>query len=61
MLMHGAFADASCWNGVIELLQAKDLQVTAPPNPLRGIAADAAYIAAVLEQIEGPVLAVGHS
>jgi pimeloyl-ACP methyl ester carboxylesterase len=61
MLVHGAFADASCWNGVIELLQAKDLQVTAPSNPLRGIAADAAYIAAVLEQIEGPVLAVGHS
>jgi pimeloyl-ACP methyl ester carboxylesterase len=61
MLVHGAFADASSWNGVIELLQAKDLQVTAPPNPLRGIAADAAYIAAVLEQIEGPVLAVGHS
>jgi pimeloyl-ACP methyl ester carboxylesterase len=61
MLVHGAFADASSWNGVIERLQAKGLQVTAPPNPLRGIAADSAYIAAVLEQIEGPVLVVGHS
>jgi pimeloyl-ACP methyl ester carboxylesterase len=37
------------------------VQVTAPPNPLRGIAADSAYMASVIEQIEGPVLAVGHS
>jgi pimeloyl-ACP methyl ester carboxylesterase len=35
--------------------------VTAPPNPLRGISADSAYIASVLEQIDGPVLLVGHS
>jgi pimeloyl-ACP methyl ester carboxylesterase len=61
VLVHGAFADASSWNGVIERLQAKGVQVTAPANPLRGIAADSAYIAAVLEQIEGPVVAVGHS
>jgi pimeloyl-ACP methyl ester carboxylesterase len=61
MLVHGAFADASSWNRVIERLQAKGLQVTAPPNPLRGISTDSAYIAAVLEQIEGPVVAVGHS
>ncbi len=61
VLVHGAFADASSWNGVIERLQAKGVQVTAPANPLRGIAADSAYIAAVIDQIEGPVLAVGHS
>jgi pimeloyl-ACP methyl ester carboxylesterase len=61
VLVHGAFADASSWNGVITRLQAKGVPVTAPPNPLRGIAADSAYIASVLEQIEGPVLAVGHS
>jgi pimeloyl-ACP methyl ester carboxylesterase len=35
--------------------------VTAPPNPLRGIAHDSAYIASFLQQIPGPVLAVGHS
>jgi pimeloyl-ACP methyl ester carboxylesterase len=46
---------------VIGRLQAAGVQVTAPANPLRGIAADSAYIAAVLEQIEGPVIAVGHS
>ncbi len=61
VLVHGAFADASSWNGVAELLQAKGVKVTAPANPLRGIAADSAYIAGVLEQTPGTVLAVGHS
>jgi pimeloyl-ACP methyl ester carboxylesterase len=61
VLVHGAFADASSWNGVIERLQAQGVQVIAPANPLRGIAADSAYLGAVLQQIEGPVVAVGHS
>jgi pimeloyl-ACP methyl ester carboxylesterase len=61
VLVHGAFADASSWNGVISRLQADGVEVTAPPNPLRGIAADSAYIAGVIDQIPGPVLAVGHS
>src|SRR6478672_12087893 len=61
VLVHGAFADASSWNGVITRLQSKGVPVTAPANPLRGITADAAYTAAVFAQIEGPVLAVGHS
>jgi pimeloyl-ACP methyl ester carboxylesterase len=61
VLVHGAFADASGWNGVIERLQAAGMQVAAPPNPLRGIAHDSAYIASFLEQIPGPVLAVAHS
>jgi pimeloyl-ACP methyl ester carboxylesterase len=61
VLVHGAFADASSWNGVITGLQSRGVPVTAPANPLRGITADAAYIASVLAQIEGPVVAVGHS
>jgi pimeloyl-ACP methyl ester carboxylesterase len=61
VLVHGAFADGSSWNGVIERLQALGIQVTAPANPLRGVASDSAYIASVFEQIPGPVLAVGHS
>jgi pimeloyl-ACP methyl ester carboxylesterase len=61
VLVHGAFADASSWNGVIERLQAAGIQVTAPAIPLRGIAHDSAYIASFLNQIPGPVLAVGHS
>jgi len=44
MLVHGAFADASSWNGVIERLQQQGYTVVAPPNPLRGVAADSAYI-----------------
>jgi len=61
VLVHGAFADASSWNGVIERLQARGVQVTAPANPLRGITRDSAYIASVFNQISGAVLAVGHS
>ncbi len=45
VLVHGAFADASSWKGVIERLQAKGVKVTAPANPLRGIAHDFAYTA----------------
>src|ERR671916_2407956 len=61
VLVHGAFADGSSWNEVIERLQAEGVQVTAPPNPLRGISIDSAYINSFLDQIPGPVLAVGHS
>ena len=61
MLVHGAFADASSWNGVIERLQAKGIEVTAPAIPLRGISIDSDYLATVLEETPGPVLAVGHS
>jgi pimeloyl-ACP methyl ester carboxylesterase len=61
VLVHGAFADASSWSGVIERLQAAGVKVTAPPNPLRGVAHDSAYVASFIEQIPGPVLAVGHS
>lgn len=61
VLVHGAFADASSWNGVAELLLQKDYTVIAPANPLRGIAFDSAYIASAVNQIDGPVLLVGHS
>ncbi len=54
VLVHGAFVDASSWNGVVELLQEKGLSVTAPANPLRGIGIDAAYIASVLAQSRAP-------
>ena len=60
-LVHGAFADSSSWNGVVEQLQAVGVAVQAVSNPLRGITADAAYVASVIRQIPGRVLAVGHS
>jgi pimeloyl-ACP methyl ester carboxylesterase len=61
VLVHGAFADSSSWNGVIERLLAKGTTVVAATNPLRGISHDSAYVASVLAQIPGPVLAVAHS
>lgn len=61
VLVHGAFADASHWTPVIKELQARDVPVLAPANPLRGLAVDAAYIASFVNQIHGPVLLVGHS
>jgi pimeloyl-ACP methyl ester carboxylesterase len=61
VLVHGAFADGSSWSGVIERLQARGVEVTAPANPLRGIAADSAYLSAVLAAIDGAVVLVGHS
>jgi pimeloyl-ACP methyl ester carboxylesterase len=61
VLVHGAFADGSSWNGVIERLQAKGVSVTAPANPLRGLSADSAYLEGVLGQLDGPLVVVGHS
>src|SRR3954453_5276081 len=61
VLIHGAFGDASSWRPVFDRLDADGHTVIATPNPLRGVAADAAYVSAVIEQIDGPVVLVGHS
>lgn len=61
VLVHGAFADGSSWAGVIERLQRRGVTTVAVANPLRGITADSAYVASVLAQTPGPVVAVGHS
>jgi len=61
LLVHGAFADGSSWARVIERLQAAGVGVRALANPLRGLAADSAYVASAIDQTPGPVLAVGHS
>jgi pimeloyl-ACP methyl ester carboxylesterase len=61
VLVHGAFADSSGWNDVVRQLRAAGVKVQAVSNPLRGIAADSAYVASALRQVPGPVLAVGHS
>ena len=54
VLVHGGFADASFWAPVIEDLQAHNVPVLAPPNPLRGLAHDAEYVASYVNQIDGP-------
>ncbi|MFI8825642.1 alpha/beta fold hydrolase [Streptomyces sp. NPDC053431] len=61
VLVHGAFADATGWIGVIAELRAGGIPVIAPPNPLRGLTSDAAYLSSVLGQIDGPAVLVGHS
>jgi pimeloyl-ACP methyl ester carboxylesterase len=61
VLVHGAFADSSSWNGVIERLRRQDYPVLAAANPLRGLADDAAYVRSVLESVDGPIVLAGHS
>jgi pimeloyl-ACP methyl ester carboxylesterase len=61
VLVHGAFADATGWSGVIKRLQADGYPVIAPANPLRSLSSDSAYIASVLKQTPGPLVVVGHS
>ncbi|MFF7363277.1 alpha/beta fold hydrolase [Streptomyces sp. NPDC008125] len=61
VLEHGAFADAASWDGVVARLQRAGYPVVAAANPLRGPATDAAYLRSVVENIDGPVVLVGHS
>jgi pimeloyl-ACP methyl ester carboxylesterase len=61
VLVHGAFADSSSWNGVVERLQRRGYPVLAPANPLRGLESDQAYVSAVLKSVTGPIVLVGHS
>jgi pimeloyl-ACP methyl ester carboxylesterase len=61
VLVHGAFADASGWAGVIGRLQQRGYTVIAPANPLRGVAGDAAYLSSVLGTVKGPIVLVAHS
>lgn len=61
VLVHGAFADSSSWNGVITRLQKDGYKAIAIANPLRGVASDARLVSDVLGSINGPVVLVGHS
>jgi pimeloyl-ACP methyl ester carboxylesterase len=61
VLVHGAFADAGSFAAVIPPLLDDGLSVIASASPMRGLLSDAAYIAALVRQIDGPVLLVGHS
>lgn len=61
VLVHGAFADASGFAGVVRELTAQGYRVIAPANPLRGVANDAATVRAAAAAVDGPVVLVGHS
>ncbi|MDI3358601.1 MULTISPECIES: alpha/beta fold hydrolase [unclassified Pseudomonas] len=61
VLVHGAFADSSSWNGVIKILEKDGYPVIAASNPLRSLKGDAQSVAELLASIKTPVVLVGHS
>jgi pimeloyl-ACP methyl ester carboxylesterase len=61
VLLHGAWADSSAWDGVISRLQARGYKVYVPPNPLLGLTYDSATLANFLHTLSGPIVLVGHS
>src|SRR5258706_7621326 len=61
VLVHGAWADGSCWSAVIERLQTDGYTVTAPQFPLTALADDVARLRQVLARQNGPTIVAGHS
>jgi pimeloyl-ACP methyl ester carboxylesterase len=61
ILVHGAFADASSWDGVTAKLLKDGYTVIGAANPLRSVKGDAAYVAGIVKGVEGDVILVGHS
>jgi pimeloyl-ACP methyl ester carboxylesterase len=61
ILVHGAFGDASSWRSVFERLDSDEYNVLAAAIPLRGVASDVSYLGAVIDQLDGRVVLVGHS
>jgi pimeloyl-ACP methyl ester carboxylesterase len=61
VLVHGLYADGSCWLDVISRLQKAGLNATAVQNPLVSLAEDAAATRRILALQEGPTVLVGHS
>ena len=61
VLVHGAWADGSCWSRVIQALQAGGYTVTAPQFPETSLAADVARLRQVLRRQDGPTVVAGHS
>ena len=61
VLIHGAWAEGSCWSAVVEQLQSEGHKVTAPQFPLTSLADDVARLRQVLALQDGPTILVGHS
>ncbi|MET9286259.1 alpha/beta fold hydrolase [Nocardia beijingensis] len=61
VLVHGAFADTTSWDGVAAVLRERGYRVLTPENPLRGPAYDAAAVQRTLDAVSGPVVLAGHS
>ena len=61
VLVHGLFADGSCWSDVIEMLQGHGMNVTSVQNPLTTLEESVGAVARVLARQDGPTILVGHS
>jgi pimeloyl-ACP methyl ester carboxylesterase len=61
VLVHGAWADGSGWQGVYDILKKDGYNVTVVANPLTSLADDVAATDRVLERLDGPAILVGHS
>jgi pimeloyl-ACP methyl ester carboxylesterase len=61
ILVHGGWADGSCWSNVILPLQHQGLNVIAAPIPLTSLTDDTAALQRVIERTTGPVTLVGHA
>jgi len=61
VLVHGAFAESSSWDGVTKDLEKDGYTVIGAANPLRGVSSDANYVSSIVGSIKGPVVLVGHS
>jgi pimeloyl-ACP methyl ester carboxylesterase len=61
VLVHGAFAESASWGQVVPALRDAGHDVVAAPNPLRGLASDAASVTDLIRSIEGPVVLAAHS
>ena len=61
VLVHGAFADSSSWDGVISKLQGDGYNVIAAADPLRDLKSDSDYVSDIVKNVNGPVVLVGHS
>lgn len=61
VLVHGAWADSSSWDGVVSSLQQQGYDVRAIANPLRNLTTDSEYVATFLKSLNSPIVLVGHS
>jgi pimeloyl-ACP methyl ester carboxylesterase len=61
VMVHGAWADTSSWDGEIGALQSRGFQARAVANPLHDLNGDAESVATFVRSIDGPVILVGHS
>ena len=61
VMVHGAWADTSSWDGEVAALEHKGYRARSVANPLRNLTTDASSVASFLQTIDGPVVLVGHS